>query len=147
MQDSGKPVAIMLRAVGIHVCNTARSPITGRHRRDGSRETRRRDERGLIDVPVGYERMSLGEPWDQTADITGLLVAVTNGEETARTRLIEAVYDYCGGWLVATCAESVRTIHCRGVRTDTGRHRSAVVSGTPPAHRLAVARKPLGAML
>jgi RNA polymerase sigma factor (TIGR02999 family) len=29
----------------------------------------------------------------QTADITGLLVAVSNGEETARSRLIEAVYD------------------------------------------------------
>ena len=28
-----------------------------------------------------------------TADITGLLVAVSNGEEAARTRLIEAVYD------------------------------------------------------
>jgi RNA polymerase sigma factor (TIGR02999 family) len=29
----------------------------------------------------------------QTADITGLLVAVSNGEDTARSRLIEAVYD------------------------------------------------------
>jgi RNA polymerase sigma-70 factor, ECF subfamily len=29
----------------------------------------------------------------QKADITGLLVAVNNGEETARSRLIEAVYD------------------------------------------------------
>ena len=28
-----------------------------------------------------------------TADITGLLVAVSNGEEAARTHLIEAVYD------------------------------------------------------
>lgn len=28
-----------------------------------------------------------------TADITGLLMAVSNGEEAARTRLIEAVYD------------------------------------------------------
>jgi RNA polymerase sigma-70 factor, ECF subfamily len=29
----------------------------------------------------------------QALDITGLLVAVSNGDETARTGLIEAVYD------------------------------------------------------
>ena len=67
-------------------------------------------------------------PWASLADITGLLVAVTNGEETARTRLIEAVYDELRRLARGYLRRSAGTTHCRPRRSSTMPFSSSSIS-------------------